>query len=239
MKEKFDKFVSESIGKPVEVSDPSNLNQCMDLAFKWCDEIGVDRTAITHLYASQIWTNPNDLTIKYFEMIPNTPLGIPQIGDIVVFKGGVAGHVSVATGVGDTNSFQSFDQNWGTTVNKCGYITHVYDNVLGFLRFREPQVPVQAEFTDQTIISKELLNYPQDLEIQQIRGLLSDLVKEQGDNTNLKISITALNASITDLQAKYDQLVSQPQTPPPSGLQEPIFKNSLASFLYLIAKKLG
>ncbi len=96
-----------------------------------------------------------------------------------------------------------------------------------------------STMNDQTIISKDLLGWTEDLEIQAIRGKLSDLVKAQTDNANLKISITALNDQITALQAKYDELASQPQTPPPSGLQEPVFKYRLSRYLYSLAKNLG
>ena len=202
MKDKFNSFFQTWNGKPCEVSDPSNLNQCFDLAFAWCDALSVPRTAIGHLYASQIWTNPNDATIKYFEMIPNTPLGIPQVGDIVVFKGGTAGHVSISTGVGDTNTLQTFDQNWGATVGHCGLITHVYDNVLGFLRLR---VPCETVITDQTKLPITDENGNQ-MEVQAVRSRLSDwgsqLRNKQNQIDSLTLSLTGLNNQITDLEGQ-------------------------------------
>jgi hypothetical protein len=151
MKDKFNEFFTKYNGLPVEVNDPSNPYQCMDLAYAWCDFIQIPRDAIRHLYAYEVYTKPNDLTVKYFEVVPNTPSGIPQIGDLVVFstKVGTAGHISIATGEGTLNSFVSFDQNFGATVKKAGLITHPYDAVLGWLRPRVTTTPV---FTDQTKI---------------------------------------------------------------------------------------
>jgi hypothetical protein len=217
MKDHFNTFFAKWNGKPCEVSDPSNLNQCMDLAFAWCDEIGVPRTTIGHLYASQVYTAPNDITIKYFELVPNTALGVPQIGDLVVFKGGTAGHISISNGVGDTNTFQSFDQNFGSTVNKCGIIIHPYDNVLGFLRFRS--VP-NLIITDQTVLPIIDANGNK-MEVQAVRSALAaqesqiaDLLT-RSDNylkeiADLQSSQTALNAKITALQAKVDNIPTPP-----------------------------
>lgn len=93
----YQDILDRYVGKPVEAEDPSNLHQCLDWAFKFCDEIQVPRETIRHLYAYEIWTKPNDLTLQYFDYVPNTPNGQPVLGDIVVFGTGVgvAGHVSI------------------------------------------------------------------------------------------------------------------------------------------------
>lgn len=223
MKDKFNAFFSKWNGKPCEVNDPSNLNQCMDLAYAWLDELKVSRDAIRHLYAYEVYTKPNDLTVKHFELVPNTALAVPQIGDVVVFKGGEAGHISVANGVGDTNNFQSFDQNWGSTVNKCGLITHGYENVLGFLRYRIAPSPV---ITDQTILPI-IDGQGYEMDVQTVRAKLAELDRniisllneketwrverdgyfDQIDKLNKKITafesqVITLNAEITACETK-------------------------------------
>jgi len=214
MKDKFNTFFNKWNGKPCEVNDPSNLNQCMDLAYAWLDELGVTRDAIRHLYASEVYVKPNDATVKYFEMIPNTAMAVPHIGDLVVFNGYVyingvkvnVGHISVSNGEGDINTFKTFDQNFLTTKNKCGIITHAYTDVLGFLRFREP---VQAPITDQTklpIIDEN----GNEMEVQAVRSRLADLTKIKNNNEveiiNLKLSITSLNKKITELENKPEPI---------------------------------
>ena len=183
---KFDQMLSEHNGQLWEVEDPTNRDQCFDLALGWCDYLGIPREAIRHLNASQIWTQPLDVTLQHFDYIPNTPSGTPQKGDIVVF-GGVVGHVSVANGEGDNNTFTSFDQNFPLG-SSCHLQNHDYKNVLGWLR---PNSAIIAQpiaqgtlsdgmyFTDQTHIPAILLNnvdFPvtQDTEIQAVRGWLGD-----------------------------------------------------------------
>lgn len=201
MKEIFEKFFKKWNGKPCEVNDPSNINQCMDLAYAFCDELGVTRDTIRHLYASEIYTKPNDLTVKFFELIPNTAMFVPKVGDICIFKGGTAGHVSIANGEGDTNTFKSFDQNWNTTAddknNKCLIIAHAYDNLLGVLRFRMPTAP--AEITDQTIlpIKDENNNF---MEVQAVRGRLSDNVRTINSQID---QISELEADVLDLEESW------------------------------------
>lgn len=144
-----------SSGTPnvVEVNDPTNYAQCMDLAYAWCDRLGIPRTAISHYYAYQVWSQPLDSTIQYFEYLPNTPNGVPHVGDLVVFKAytggtGIAGHISIATGQGGVSGFNSYDQNWGT-IRTCRVVTHNYDAVYGWLRKREQVSP--GGVTDQSL----------------------------------------------------------------------------------------
>ena len=136
--DKFNQFFQTYNGKPVEMEDPNALDQCFDLAFAWVDWINVPRETIRHPNAYQIWTEPQDITLQYFDYIPNTPNGCPKIGDIIIFNQGVgsAGHVCISNGVGDANGFTSFDQNWsGAQFAKL--VTHVYTNVYGWLRVKE------------------------------------------------------------------------------------------------------
>ncbi len=173
-----DDFFNQWNGKFCEVEDESNKNQCFDLAFQYCDFLGVPRTAIRHLNASQIYTGPNDETIQYFEFVPNTPQGVPCKGDMIVW-GGTVGHVAVSVGEGDTNSFTSFDQNWPIG-SPCHFQSHDYTNVLGWLRPKNsPSSPSQTPtltITDQTKIDcGEEFGV---LEVQAIKSKLHDLTRD-------------------------------------------------------------
>lgn len=132
---KFGEFYTKYNGKKVEIEDPTNKYQCFDLAFAWTDYLELPRESIRHLYASEIYTAPLDATVKYFELIPNTPLGLTRVGDIVVFKG-KPGHVSIANGNGNTNYFESLDQNWAGK-QYATIVKHDYNSVLGWLRLRK------------------------------------------------------------------------------------------------------
>lgn len=191
MIDKLNELISTWQGKSLEVSDPTNYAQCMDLAFAWCDKIGVSRDAIHHLYAYQVFTMPSDVTLQYFNFIPNTPNGVPPAGALVVFgtSVGPAGHICIATDKCTSNTLVSFDQNWdtkhfnaGTNSNGelipiCRIVTHTYDGVLGWLVLKSP--PPVLEITDKTQIPLGLVgevNYGSP-ELQALKSLL--LAKDQ------------------------------------------------------------
>lgn len=193
----FDKY----IGKAVEAEDPSNLDQCFDWAFKYCDEIGIPREAIRHFNAYEIFTKPNDLTLQYFDYIPNTPNGTPPMGAIVVFGIGVgpAGHVSVCQ-KSDTNSLTSTDQNWNGH-KYVEYIIHPYDNVLGWL------VPKQQGMV--TIPQKELDQIRADRD-SNYNNWQEQLKQTEGLKTQLQT-----------LQTKYDEYVKSHPDPVEPGNPSP------------------
>jgi hypothetical protein len=177
----YNQFFKDWNGKPLEAEDPTNLDQCFDEPIKFCDYLGIPREAIRHFYASQIYTNPTDLTVQYFEMIPNTPNGVPQIGDIIVWKIGLAGHVAIGTGVGDSSGFTSFDQNWPLK-SPCHLQAHTYDNVFGWLRPRTVQPIVATPVTENTIIP-----WGADwgsLELQALRSKVQELKEKIIELTN-------------------------------------------------------
>jgi hypothetical protein len=134
MQDTFNKFFAKNNNQSVEVEDPSNLDQCMDLAFAWCDFLGIPRDTIRHQFAYQIQT-PNPDTLKYFDWIPNTPTNIPTVGDIIVFKiisGIPVGHVSIETGKSNQLNAVTFDQNWDTVHYNKGY--DKYGNLIPYSR---------------------------------------------------------------------------------------------------------
>src|SRR3990167_2685488 len=136
MKDRLNQFVANTVGQFIEVSSSSALYQCMDLAYNWVFCLGFPKATIQNQYAYQVFTAPKDITYQYFDLIPNTPTGIPQDGDIVVWNktsANVAGHIAVALGGGTTSKFKCFEQNAPTGTN-----AHIgeksYTNVLGWLR---------------------------------------------------------------------------------------------------------
>lgn len=173
IKERFDRFVANVNGQKIEVSDATNQWQCMDLAYLWAFSLNIPKGTIQRLYAYEVFTKANDYTKEFFDVISNTPDGVPQAGDLVIFgtQVGIAGHICIASGVGDTSSFQSLDQNWGGK-QYASMFTHNYAGCLGWLRPK-----MQAEeciITDQTKI-------PQidNMEVQAIRSIINDLKASQ------------------------------------------------------------
>lgn len=167
MQDTFTRFYAANNNTSVEVEDSSAFNQCMDLAFKWCDTLNIPRSTIRHQFAYQIWSTPTDETRKYFDLIPNSATNKPSIGDIVVFTGTTGipvGHVALETGKSDTMNAITFDQNWdtlhyyhidpktGLRVPYCRTVVHTnYYGVVGWLHPKTPPLPLKMIPSDKIL----------------------------------------------------------------------------------------
>src|SRR3990167_10768612 len=99
MKDKLNQFILNTQSQFIEVSDRTNIYQCLDLVYLWVFCLGYPKKTIQHLYAYQVFTEPNDVTRQYFDIIPNSPTFIPQDGDIAVYDktlSNIAGHIGIA-----------------------------------------------------------------------------------------------------------------------------------------------
>lgn len=131
----FDDFIKKWKDKPVDV-DGIYPNQCFDLFHQYHIEVLelTDKSILAFPSAYQIFTDFNRPDL--FEKIINTPTGIPQKGDIIVWGKTIGqwGHVAIFID-GDANKFNSFDANWPT-----GTLPHIqqhdYTGVLGWLRVK-------------------------------------------------------------------------------------------------------
>lgn len=132
----FSEFLKKWNGKYLEVAGSSNaLNQCVDLANAYIrDVLGLPIIE---------WTNAVDFPSKAgdkYEWIVNTPDGVPQEGDIIVWKPS-PGHIAVFM-EGNTKRFTSFDQNFPVG-SPCHVQEHTYLNVIGWLRPKS--IPISEE----------------------------------------------------------------------------------------------
>ncbi|MBQ3006742.1 MAG: CHAP domain-containing protein [Clostridia bacterium] len=130
----FDAFVKTYLGKAVDF-DKAAGKQCVDLIklyLKECFNINAGAWGNAHAYYDYYSARP---ALKAnFIRIKNSRKFVPMKGDICVWskKMNKYGHVAIATGKGDTNTFESLDMNWGGKEAK--YVTHDYDYFLGVLR---------------------------------------------------------------------------------------------------------
>lgn len=125
----FQNFLQQYNGKYVDWDGVYGA-QCFDLVNRWSTYLGY--RPFTGLYAYGII----DQTQGNYTKILNSPSAVPQAGDIIVWNsryGGGYGHTAIATGIGDTNSFESFDQNYPTG-SPAHLVRHSYDGVIGWLR---------------------------------------------------------------------------------------------------------
>lgn len=149
MENKFSQFLSIYNNRYVDF-DGYYGAQCFDLVQYWSKYIGGHRFGGG--FAKEIYSQPG----SFYTQIPNTPEAIPKAGDIIVWAGsynGGYGHTGIATGKGDINKFECFQQN-----DPTGSISHLkiynYNHVIGWLR---PKLSIEPEkFIIQKI--KDIIN---------------------------------------------------------------------------------
>lgn len=121
------------------ILDPGN--QCFDLVVAWTDLLEVPHypdnpSPFPVDNAYQIFTEFGAFQDDYFDLITYSSGLVPQLGDIVVWENaynGAGGHTGVATGSGNSSTFQAFEQN-DPIGSYCHVKSYSYSHVLGWLR---------------------------------------------------------------------------------------------------------
>lgn len=131
------KFLAWANGKYLDYDGVYGV-QCVDLIKYDLDKVFNIKPGAwgnAHAYYDNFYDHPE--LVKTFDRIANTPDFVPKKGDIVVWKkalNGAYGHIAIADGVGNTDYFYSYDQNWTGHNDKCTRIYHSYKYVAGVLR---------------------------------------------------------------------------------------------------------
>jgi hypothetical protein len=132
-------FISTYNGKSGVGNTPDNKGQCVGLAMVYIADKGYPH----------IWGHAKDIfanaPTSHYDKLINTPTGVPQPGDIIIWNGNVGGgfgHIAIVTSA-NVNSFTSLDQNWSVT-GGCRIENHNYANVIGWLRFKPLTQGVQV-----------------------------------------------------------------------------------------------
>lgn len=163
-------FIDKWLGKQLEVAGSNSAKyQCVDLANGYIrDVLGLSIIE---------WTNAKDfperMNTDEFVFIENTPYGVPQNGDIIVWNGRVGGgygHIAVFI-EGNVSSFKSFDQNWSEPLY-CTIENHSYSNVRGWMRAKnqQPEDPEGQVITTVSQITWDILT-----------GMKGDTSKDEHD----------------------------------------------------------
>lgn len=130
----FNKYLWKSVDR-----DGRYGSQCVDWVKKYCDEAG--RPITTTGNAIDYWTN---WLGKWWIRIPNTPIGIPQEWDIVIFSWPTKyWHIAVACARSSIKELNVIEQNWwkgtgtGKWVDAVRLYTYDYtkSKVLGWFRW--------------------------------------------------------------------------------------------------------
>ena len=141
--------------------------QCMDLAHKYAVEV-VGKDFRPAPAAKDVWNQ----TIDGYDKIANTPTGVPQKGDIVIWGQGIGpyGHIAVFY-QGDVMKFTSFDQNWPIG-SLCHFQPHNYTGVLGWFHPKNIPQPITDQMREDKIRAILAEQTTPEVHIAKIREIL-------------------------------------------------------------------
>lgn len=143
----FDQFIEKYNGKGIDF-DKSYGFQCFDLYRQYCKEVlNIPQSPPTG--TSGAVTIATNYLSEYLNKYENTPTGVPEKGDILVWgkSYGPYGHVAVFI-EGNVNTFTSFDQN-DPVGSLCHIQKHNYKGLLCWLRLKstmQEKTYTQAEW---------------------------------------------------------------------------------------------
>jgi len=143
--------------------------QCVDLYDQYCKEV-IDAPIILVNGAKDIW---DKYPKEHFDRVQNTPAGVPQKGDVVIWgeQLGQYGHVAIFVS-GDVWSFTSFDQNFPLG-SMCHYQNHDYTGVLGWLHPKKI-LNNEIEQLKRTILTLEQQVKSSTQDCQSLKNALND-----------------------------------------------------------------
>lgn len=205
----FNEFISKYLGKKVDFDNVYG-GQCVDLFRQYVLEVLEFPQPAPVVGARVLWENYSldKQLYTYYDRIPNTPFGVPQKGDVVIWNekaGGGYGHVSMFI-EGDVFSFKSFDQNW-PTLDVCTITDHSYKNVYGWLR---PKITKESCDALREALEKaqnhekfwfdalKLLELPQDSKWKTYKATINGLL------SRIEVLEKAVATNVTSLDAKKE-----------------------------------
>jgi hypothetical protein len=203
------------------IADTATRDQCVDLFRIYNSKViggnDVGGNAVDY------WTN---YPLNFYDKIPNTPTGVPQLGDVIIWgtKYGAYGHIAVCTDIADTKGFTSFDQN-DPLKSKCHYQPHTYTGVLGWLHPKKLPVDIpELGWLKQMYQVKGIdLSQPEGSvrgKVQEIFDgsekyqeavkardkALADLAEARGDATKWEENYMAANMQIAEFKKEIESL---------------------------------
>lgn len=136
----FSKFLDARLGTHVDW-DHNDSYQCVDLFRFYCNDVlniaqpaPLGENGGAHKFWANYEGDPN--LHNNFQKIGNTPEGVPQYGDVMVWNslvGGGYGHIAIVIEA-DVNNFTSLDQNWPEHSPVAKVPHKNYTHVLGWFR---------------------------------------------------------------------------------------------------------
>lgn len=217
----FTEFMAKYNGKYIDF-DGVYGPQCVDLCRQYLIEVlQVSNDSIKPVVGAKDMYEKYDTLVDktVFDRIPNTPTGVPEEGDIIIWGNSTYGHVAIFI-EGDVNRFKSYDQNYPTG-SPCHAQEHTYSNVLGWLRCKTDSVQkaldacrvARDNHWNSIVKICEVLNISTnvDLAIAEIKKLIEvddKLVQSEKQVQEANVKIEDLTAKLSDLAFKQTELVT-------------------------------
>jgi len=206
----FTELMSILNGEYKETAGTDAQNQCVDLANAY----------IKYVLGLPVieWTNAVDFPSKAgdkYDWIPNTPTGVPQEGDLVIW-GGTYGHIAIFI-EGNANRFTSFDENYPTG-SPCHVQEHTYlsPKVIGWLHpkvqpldyeqlFNAKRIECDLHWNDLNSI-KDALVITGDYILKTVLDRIDSLVSTEREYGKQQEILKKANEKILELEKTIDTL---------------------------------
>jgi surface antigen len=234
-----DEFFGQYDGKKIGWNG-QYVGECVSLIKHYITEvIGVP---VHYGNAKTWWTNPP----PNFEKISDSPSAVPERGDIVIWGTamGIYGHIAIATGIGDTNHFQSFDQNFPIG-NPCGYIVHTYNGVLGWLRPPKGEQMAckideeKAKHMRRNVVYRAFDGWGEKVTEQDIQEHASWIDRDSGDTFNYQGVGDWVFRFVSDRKKGFDELKTLKEAADKKLAQTETQLNQIRTQLKIKEEKLG
>ena len=189
----FQELMELCNGNYIETAGTTAKNQCVDLANAYI-------RSVLKLPIIE-FTNAKDFPSKGgddYVWIPNTPTGVPEEGDLVIWSG-TYGHIAIFIG-GDASRFISFDENYPTG-SPCHPQEHTYTNVLGWMR------PKNKPQSEQNVIDE--LRADRDKNWNLYQGALNKQMELEGTVESKQRTIDTLTKENDTLKDRYSEALDQ------------------------------
>lgn len=188
-------FIAKWIGKGIDY-DGAYKNQCMDVYRQYVKEVLLCPQSPPVAGAKDVW---NTYLSEYFDRVPNSPEGVPQEGDVVIWGMQPYGHIAICDHA-STSTLTCFEQNWvegdGSGVTELRLHGN-YNNVLGWLKFKKPQEGETMTEQEKIMLDFIRQNKITEGQLRQGYGYIADKIDEK---------VTALEKLSYNLSEKVKEL---------------------------------
>lgn len=204
----YKEFVGKWLGKGINYDNFAGA-QCMDVYRMYVKEVLQCPQSPPVTGAKNVW---DTYLPEYFDRIPNSPTGVPEQGDVVIWSVGTYGHIAICDHA-TTSTLSCFEQNWveqdGSGVTEIRLHGN-YNNVLGWLHFKENMTNDQQKALEILEQFKTEFNHG-NLEgaISAAIGAAKDIPVKDEQIQTLQAKVLSLDKFVHDLQDRVVALESE------------------------------